>query len=251
MKNDEKVFIVTANLIILSLLLLSIVGIMFIVNKSIITLQIILLIVIILALSYTISIVLSLFILHRIANNKKISRFSYRFLSKIMGAIYPLLLFVAKVMKKDKDSIRRVHARVNNLLVTANPVEVTNKDILILLPHCLQDSNCKVKITHDINNCKLCGKCDIEKILEVSRKYNVKVIVATGGTLAREWIKRIKPKCIIAVACERDLSSGINDVKKIPVLGIINDRPNGSCFNTKVSIDKLEEAIKFFLKEDV
>ena len=87
-------------------------------------------------------------------------------------------------------------------------------------------------------------------ILKLKEKYGINIVVATGGTLAREWIRKTKPQCIIAVACERDLSSGINDIKHIPVMGVLNDRPNGPCFNTSIDVEKIDEAIRLFLKEE-
>ena len=56
-----------------------------------------------------------------------------------------------------------------------------------------------------------------------------------------------KPRCIIAVACERDLTSGIQDSYPLPVFGILNERPNGPCLDTLVPLDRLEEAIRLFL----
>ena len=49
------------------------------------------------------------------------------------------------------------------------------------------------------------------------------------------------------VACERDLTSGIQDVFPMPVIGVLNQRPNGPCFNTSVDIDAIEEEIKTFI----
>ena len=74
--------------------------------------------------------------------------------------------------------------------------------------------------------------------------------VATGGTLARQVVKTIRPKAIIAVACERDLTSGIQDVFPLPVIGVLNERPYGPCFNTRVDINKVEETIKYFLLDE-
>ncbi len=68
--------------------------------------------------------------------------------------------------------------------------------------------------------------------------------MATGGNLARRIVSHADPDAIVAVACERDLSSGIADTYPIPVLGICNERPFGPCVNTRVDLDKVEEAIQ-------
>lgn len=190
------------------------------------------------------------FLIYRVINNKKISKVNHRLLEGFLGNIYPLIIWISKVFKVDIDNIRRVFGKVNNFIVMTKNIKVNENELLILLPHCLQDSECQYKITTDINNCRMCGKCDIKGIVDLCNKYNVKAVVATGGTLAREWIKKKRPKAIIAVACERDLASGINDIKVIPVMGIFNQRPNGPCFNTKVDLGNLEEGIKIFLEEE-
>ena len=80
-------------------------------------------------------------------------------------------------------------------------------------------------------------------VKEVKEKYNTKIFVATGGTLARKIIVDNKPKAVIAVACERDLTSGVREVNKIPVLGIFNSRPNGPCIDTNIKINEEKEAL--------
>ena len=94
---------------------------------------------------------------------------------------------------------------------------------------------------------KGCGKCKIRDLLALSRRYNVPVSVATGGTLARRIVVEKKPEVIIAVACERDLTSGIQDSYPIPVFGILNKRPFGPCFDTDVDLPLVENALVTFL----
>jgi hypothetical protein len=66
--------------------------------------------------------------------------------------------------------------------------------------------------------------------------------------LARRIIVDNRPEAIVAVACELDLTSGIQDSYPIPVIGILNERPNGPCINTKVDIQKVRDAILDFLE---
>lgn len=250
MRQDKKDFMKTLAVILGIIVLFIGFGLMFILNKNTTVFKMIFMVLLLLLVVYILSIGLSLFLLARVERGKKTSKTSYKFIKTTMTSVYPLLIGVVKLFNKDKDSIRRVHANINNLLVMANTKKTDKDSILILLPHCLQNDECTIKITNDIDNCKECGKCDIGDIKNLKEKYGINIVVATGGTLARQWIKKTKPKCIIAVACERDLSSGINDIKHIPVMGVLNERPNGPCFNTKIDIRKIEEAIELFLKED-
>ena len=87
-------------------------------------------------------------------------------------------------------------------------------------------------------------------LLEISKKYGVHVAIATGGTIARRIVVQKRPKLILAVACERDLSSGIQDTYPLPVYGILNNRPFGPCLNTQVALEDLQEALRLFLNSE-
>ena len=66
-----------------------------------------------------------------------------------------------------------------------------------------------------------------------------------GGNAARKKIKELRPRLIIAVACERDLLSGFREVnKQIPVIGFPNKRPEGPCKNTCVDLSEIEATIQ-------
>lgn len=162
---------------------------------------------------------------------------------------YPLIEALIVVLRKDKHIIRRILINLNNIIIHNMNLKLKGNEILLMLPHCLQLDDCSLKITSNIDNCKECGRCDLKDILKMKSKYNILIQVATGGTLARKKIKEIRPKAIIAVACERDLAEGIKDISKIPVLGVLNKRPNGPCFNTKIDVDELENSIKFLIKD--
>jgi len=47
----------------------------------------------------------------------------------------------------------------------------------------------------------------------------------------------------------KGLSSGIADVGRIPVIGIVNDRPNGPCYNTNVDVDAIRNKLESIINE--
>ncbi len=163
--------------------------------------------------------------------------------------LFPISIIVGKILGWNEDRIKNSYIQVSNHLVMSMQLDDPVQNILILVPHCIQWIHCPYKITIDINNCRKCGRCQIGELIEMSKRYNVALRVVTGGTIARKAVKETRPGAIIAIACERDLTSGIKDIKGIPVIGVINDRPEGPCCNTCVDIIKVEEAIKFFRKE--
>ncbi len=61
-------------------------------------------------------------------------------------------------------------------------------------------------------------------------------------------ISRKRPRAVVAVACERDLVSGVRDVAgRLPVLGTTLSLPDGPCKNTGADIEALEGQIRTFL----
>lgn len=160
-----------------------------------------------------------------------------------LKTLLPQIIFLEGIRRNSKDNIRKFYVELNNLLVNLMAKKYASDDILILLPHCLQYSECKFKITNNIENCKRCGRCSIGAIVQISNERGIPVHVVTGGTAARNIVSKYKPRVILAVACERDLTSGIADVGKIPVIGIINDRPNGPCYNTNVDINEFKRRL--------
>ena len=178
--------------------------------------------------------------------NFLIARFAVRMFIKVL---FPVTMFLGKILQIKKDVIRESYVHVNNSFINAMKSKKFKKnEILILLPHCLQNTDCAYRISVNIHNCIKCHKCDIADLCIISEKYGVPVAVATGGTLARRIIVQNRPKFIIAVACQRDLVSGLQDVFPIPVYGVLNDRPEGPCINTRVAVKKIEIALKDMLK---
>ena len=157
--------------------------------------------------------------------------------------LFPPAVFFGKALGVEREKILASFIAVNNFLVSNNNDVIQPEGILILLPHCIQNSDCPHKINVNIDNCRSCGKCKIGELKELAEQYGAHIKVATGGTLARKIIREIRPRGIVAVACERDLSSGIQDSGPVPVIGVLNCRPNGPCVNTDVSLEAVEQAI--------
>lgn len=191
-------------------------------------------------------IIFSTVITYFVLNDKKINKNLMKINYMIVNAIFPTLSKIAEFIGISKNEIRKIFIKINNAYIYSNKYKFKSEDLVILIPHCIQNHSCKLKVTNDIENCKKCGRCKINELLEVKEKYDTKIFIATGGTLARKIIVDSKPKAVIAVACERDLTSGVRDVNKIPVLGVFNSRPNGPCVDTDINIKEVEDAINFF-----
>jgi uncharacterized protein len=121
--------------------------------------------------------------------------------------------------------------KVSNSLIRTTRWKMSRSKVIILLPRCLRRPVQK-------------------QIIGLAKQYQCLTFTVPGGELARKIIIEQKPTAVIGVACERDLLSGIKDVRHIPVIGIPNQRPEGPCKNTTVDFQKIEEAIRFFMGLD-
>ena len=164
---------------------------------------------------------------------------------KIANLLFNPVIFIASSIGIPKNEMRKIYVKLNNSYIYSNKYNFNSKDIMILIPHCVQKNSCKLKVTNKIENCAKCGLCNVSDLVKLKEKTGINIFIATGGTLARKVIIENKPKAVIAVACERDLTSGIQDMKHIPVLGIFNKRPNGPCVDTFIDIHEVEDAINF------
>ena len=114
-------------------------------------------------------------------------------------------------------------------LAWARARKVAPNELLILIPRCL-------------------SRTALDGVLDIAKRYNVAAFVATRGQLARRAIRERRPRAVVAVACERDMVSGLHDVAgKIPVLGLTMTLPNGPCKDAALDLAKMEEFVRKFV----
>jgi len=156
----------------------------------------------------------------------------------------PLMVMAGGVLKIPKIKIERAFIDLNNQMVKMMGKKVRPEKLLILMPHCIQFDNCRIKVTRNVKNCAGCGKCEIGGLLSLSDECGVSLFISTGGTVARRKLYEDRPDAVIAVACERDLTSGLQDSYPLPVLAIVNKRPRGYCMETGVALEEIRQAIR-------
>ncbi len=169
----------------------------------------------------------------------------------IVRLVWPFVETIGALLGLSRGKVQRFFIDINNTLLEKEGKTYAAKEILVLLPHCLQVSDCGIRLLRSIDKCVRCKKCSLADLCEIEEGFAVHVAIATGGTLARRIVKDLRPKCIIAVACERDLTSGIQDTFPLPVYAVTNVCPFGPCVDTTVDIDKVKSALKLFIKDFV
>lgn len=166
----------------------------------------------------------------------------------MLEVMYPLTLRLGPLVGVPKERVQLSFVSVNNALADLGHGGILQpQDVLVLVPHCLQSTKCPHRITVEARNCRKCGDCQIGTVVDLAEKRGVHLAVATGGGMARKIIHDLRPKAVVAVACERDLTSGLLDAFPLPVIGLVNERPEGYCVNTRVNLERLELALDHFL----
>ena len=125
---------------------------------------------------------------------------------------------------------------------------------ILLLPHCLRDSKkCQATYGPDGLECKACKPtCPINRLRRAAEEAGYGgVCVAPGGSLAVEYVRKHRPRAIVAVACQKELEMGLEEVTKLgqdlgwdaPVAMVIPLLKDG-CVDTQVDVEKALETIR-------
>jgi hypothetical protein len=151
----------------------------------------------------------------------------YKAMEKFILSVLPKAVWLGGKFGISRDRVGNSFIKVHNLVTRSYAQRLSAERVLILLPRCLK-------------------KEARSRIIDAAEGKETRVLTVAGGEEAREAIRQFRPNFILAIACERDLMSGIRDVaEKIPLLAIPNRRPEGPCKNTEFALDELEEAFRF------
>jgi len=147
---------------------------------------------------------------------------------KTLNLLVPMTVRLGNRFGISRDRMSNSFIKLSNALVRSARLNTDTGPLMILLPRCLTPEMLKsVQVLGD--------------------RYGSLVHTVPGGELARKLIHDHNPSRIIAVACERNLMSGIQDVAPvIPTFAVPNCRPEGPCKNTVVDIKRIEEALILF-----
>ena len=125
-----------------------------------------------------------------------------------------------------RDWVEHAAIDIYNTLAVRRGRKVGKGELLVLIPRCL-------------------SKQALDGVLEIAGRYEVPVFVATRGQLARRVIRERRPRAVVAVACERDMMTGLRDVAgKLPVLGLTMQLPNGPCRDAVLDLPQMEAWVR-------
>jgi len=137
---------------------------------------------------------------------------------------------VGELFGVQRDWTDNAAVAVYNRLAWAREWRVRANELLILIPRCL-------------------SRAALDGVMDIAKRYDVATFVATRGAYARQVIRERRPKAVVAVACERDMVSGLRDVAgRLPVLGLTMQLPNGPCKDASLDLVKMEEFVRKYLR---
>jgi hypothetical protein len=146
---------------------------------------------------------------------------------RILSLVEQRAFGLGRLLSINSDRVAHAFIRTNNALVRLACRHARPDQVLLLLPRCL-------------------SKQQLDQAKTWARSRGVEVAIVAGGEQARQHIQEKRPGLVIGVACERDLLSGIRDVRRrISVLGIPNRRPQGPCRDTEIDLLELDAALDF------
>jgi hypothetical protein len=143
-----------------------------------------------------------------------------------------------------------IHVGLNRLRNRFSKRRYPADRVLLLLSHCLQNSDCSVRLKGNIALCEECGRCKMKELKGLSTRLGVKTFIATGGRDAARRAREDDTDLVVAVACHRELAEGITAVFPKRVVGLQNTWPHGECVDTDVDVDKLAALLNDLLQED-
>lgn len=127
-----------------------------------------------------------------------------------------------------RDWVENAAVKVYNALALLRVRRVGHGELLLLVPRCL-------------------SRATLDRVLEAAGRHEVPVFVATRGQLARRVIRERRPRAVVAVACERDMVTGLHDVAgRVPVLGLTMTLPAGPCKDAELDHETLERYMAAF-----
>ena len=151
----------------------------------------------------------------------------YVWTERSLLALLPKSVWLGNRLGISRDRVSNSFIKVHNVVLRAYANRLSVERLLVLLPRCLE-------------------RATRSQVLDRIGRIGAKTVTAAGGEEARKAIQEHRPSLILAIACERDLISGLKDVAdRIPVLAIANKRPQGPCKNTQLPIEELDEALSF------
>jgi hypothetical protein len=152
--------------------------------------------------------------------------FALPWLARWLTLQVPFLAFCAKPFGLSRDRIGSSCIALTNVLAGLRMKSRETLRPMLLLPRCLAPEV-------------------VREAREIAAQWGCPTAVAANNAIARERIREHRPNALLAVACERDLVSGLFDFgHKLPIFVLPNQRPHGPCLRATIDMERLRETLR-------
>lgn len=152
--------------------------------------------------------------------------FASRWLSRWLIMQMPFLTLVARPWGISRDRMASSCIAITNALARLHIDRASTQRPLILLPRCLNGAT-------------------VREVRQIAERYDCPVEVMATNRHTRAKVLEYRPTTVLAVACERDLVSGLyHFAHTMPILVIPNERPEGPCIRTTLDTGRIERFLR-------
>ncbi|MEJ2745905.1 MAG: DUF116 domain-containing protein [bacterium] len=157
--------------------------------------------------------------------------------------LFPFCRLLGGLLGRSAEAVSASCIAFNNRIARGARQGRKKGGLLVLLPRCIQHSECTQQIIDDVASCKRCGKCAIARLMDLMESHAFTMVVVAGGERAKEIVADLSPSGVIAVACESELVKGLQAISRIPVIAVPNRRPKGPCRDTVIDLEEFERIL--------
>jgi hypothetical protein len=145
----------------------------------------------------------------------------------------------------DENQLLNLYVDIKNSAYRKKFASVSFSDRILILPQCLRPKDCPAKLNELGYECSKCGKCKIEKIIELANKIGYKkVYIVSGGSMVKKILSLERPKACLGIACVKELILGSFICEKFDVvpqgLSLLKD----GCIETVVDMNNLLSSLQ-------
>lgn len=132
----------------------------------------------------------------------------------------------------DAKIVDQIGVEVRNSVNEKYFKKIEAQDKILVLPHCLRNTDCEAKLESSGLVCKNCNRCVIGVLKTKGEGMGFKVFIIPGSTFLKKILEKNDFKAVLGVACYQDLNLSMMKLSKFSCQGVplLKD----GCINTKV-----------------
>lgn len=164
--------------------------------------------------------------------------------SKFSGVAIQKLEQLAAKMGVDEKEFFQLYVKTKNSASREKFASTPYSERILLLPQCLRSRECPAELGEYGYECQECGKCNLKKIIHLTKTLGYKgAFIMPGGSIAKKILLEIKPKASLGVACFKELVLGSFLCEKLGVVGQGVALLRDGCVNTLVDWKSLNDTL--------